>query len=345
LVWEKIPFFALAAVSSIITFLVQRTSGAMVGINTLSFNKRVANVFLSYVQYISKMFWPSNLAVSYPFDARSIPFGQAAICALLLLVISFFVIRLGRSQKYLPMGWFWFVITFIPVIGIVQVGGQAYADRYTYIPYIGLFIMLAWGLPQFLSKLPQRKIILGVSMVIVLTTLGIFAHRQVSYWKNSLTLFSHALAVTQNNCLAYNNIGLAYNDIGRTAEAIDAYKQAIKIKPNYESAYNNLGVVYGNLGRGIDSIDAYKQAIKFKPDYAMAYYNLGLACGNLHRWSEAMDALKQAVKIKPDLAEGYYNLGYVYLVTGDKKSALAEYNILKSLNPQSAEDLFKQINK
>ena len=345
LVWEKIPFFALAAVSSIITFLVQRTSGAMVGINTLSFNKRVANVFLSYVQYISKMFWPSNLAVSYPFNAGSIPFGQAAICALLLLVISFFVVRLGRSQKYLPMGWFWFVITFIPVIGIVQVGGQAYADRYTYIPYIGLFIMLAWGLPQFLSKLPQRKIILGVSMVIVLTTLGICAHRQVSYWKNSLTLFSHALAVTQNNCLAYNNIGLAYNDIGRTAEAIDAYKQAIKIKPNYESAYNNLGVVYGNLGRGIDSIDAYKQAIKFKPDYAMAYYNLGLACGNLHRWSEAMDALKQAVKIKPDLAEGYYNLGYVYLVTGDKKSALAEYNILKSLNPQSADDLFKQINK
>jgi hypothetical protein len=130
------------------------------------------------------MFWPQSLAIFYPFDVARIPFWQVAICALLLLSISFFVVRLGRNQRYLPMGWFWFVGTLIPVIGIVQVGLQAYADRYTYIPYIGLFIMLAWHLPQLLSKWPQRKIALGLSMVMVLTILGICAHRQVSFWNN-----------------------------------------------------------------------------------------------------------------------------------------------------------------
>ena len=194
-----------------ITFLVQRSGGAVADIDALPLKDRIANAFLSYARYIGKMFWPQNLAVFYPFDADSFPFWQVAMCVLLLLVISVFVIRFGRNQKYLPVGWFWFVGTLVPVIGLVQVGVQAYADRYTYIPYIGLFIMIAWGLPELLSKWPQRKIALGLSMVIVLTALGICAHRQVSYWNNSITLFSHAIEVTQNNYIAYNNLGVAYD--------------------------------------------------------------------------------------------------------------------------------------
>jgi Flp pilus assembly protein TadD len=379
IVIEKVPFFALSVISSVITFLVQRSGGAVAGINSLALNHRIANVFLSYAQYIEKMFWPSNLAVFYPFDTGSISFWQAAACALLLLGISLFVVRLGRNQRYLFLGWLWFVGTLIPVIGIVQVGLQTYADRYTYIPYIGLFIMLAWGLPQLLSKWPQRKIVLGVSMVIVLTALGIFANRQVSYWNNNFTLFSHAIEVTQNNYVAYNNLGasygklgrwqdeieackkavginpdyadahcnlgFAYGNLGRWPEAIDASKQAIKIKPDYAEAHCNLGVAYYKLGRYQEAIEEFRQAVKIRPDYADSHYNLGNAYGKLGRHQETIDAFKQAVRIKPDDAEAHCNLGVAYLEIGDKNSALAEYNILKSLNSKLANDLLNQINK
>ena len=232
LIIEKIPFIALSVVSSVITFLVQLGGSAVAHINALPLKDRIANVFLSYARYTGKLFWPQNLAVFYPFDADSFAFWQVAMCVLLLLVISIFVIRFGRNQKYLPVGWFWFVVTLVPVIGFVQVGLQAFADRYTYIPYIGLFIMIAWGLPELLSKWPQRKIALGLSMVIALTPLGICTHQQVSFWNNSFTLFSHAIEVTQNNYIAYNNLGVAYNNIGRHQDAIEAYKQAIRIKPD-----------------------------------------------------------------------------------------------------------------
>jgi tetratricopeptide (TPR) repeat protein len=262
------------------------------------------------------------------------------------------VIYLGRSQRYLLLGWFWFVGTLIPVIGIVQVGLQAYADRYTYIPYIGLFIMLAWGLPQLLSKWtstnsvesPQRKIALGLSMVIVLTTLGICAHRQTSYWKNSFTLFSHTIEVTQNNWLAHSNLGAAYAKLGRWQETIEACKKAIRIKPNAVSL-NNLGLAYSNLSRRTEAIEAFKQAIRIKPNYAEAHYNLGVTYGMLGRYQDAVEAYDKAVKIKPDLADAHYNLGYVYLAIGDKNSAMAEYNILKSLNSELADKLLNQINK
>jgi protein O-mannosyl-transferase len=274
---EKIPFIAFSVVSSVITFLVQRSGGAMVGIDVLPLKLKFANAFLSYARYISKMFWPQNLAVFYPFDVRTIQSWQVVLCALLMIVVSVLAIRFGRKQRYLPVGWFWFVGTLIPVIGLVQVGGQSLADRYTYISYIGLFIMIAWGLPELLSKWPQRKNALGLSMVIVLTTLGICTHQQVSFWNNSFTLFSHAIEVTQNNYVAHDSIGVAYNSLGRYQDAIESYKQAIKIKPDY--------------------------------------------------------------------ADAHYNLGVAYLEMGDKNSALAEFNILKSLNSELANNLFKKINK
>ena len=185
----------------------------MAHIDALPLKDRIANVFLSYTRYIGKLLWPHNLAIFYPFDAGKVPFWQVAVCALLLLAVSILVIRFGRNRKYLPVGWFWFAGTLVPVIGLVQVGLQAMADRYTYIPYMGLFIILAWGLPELLSKWPQRKIALGLSMVISLTTLGILAHQQVGIWNNNFTLFSHAIDVTSNNYIAYNNLGVAY---GRT---------------------------------------------------------------------------------------------------------------------------------
>jgi tetratricopeptide (TPR) repeat protein len=380
IVIEKIPFFTLAVFSSGITFFVQQNTGAMADIETLSLNNRIVNAFLSYAEYIGKMFWPSNLAVFYPLNAEGIPFWQTAACALLLLGISVFVVYLGRSQRYLPIGWFWFVAALIPVIGIVQVGLQAYADRYTYISYIGLFIMLAWGLPAFLSKWisaspvesTKRKIVLGSSMVILLTTLGICAHQQASYWKNSITLFSHAIEVTQNNYVAYDNLGNDYARLGRFTEATGAYMQAIKSKPDYIEAYFGLEFIYDKLGYYKEAVEVCKQAIRFNPDhdevsnnlsvvysssrglcqkaascfrkqtkinpnFARAYLNLGVAYDGLGRFIEAIDAYKQAVKIKPDLAEAYYNLGLAHVKLGHGREAINAYKQAVKIKPDLAE--------
>jgi tetratricopeptide (TPR) repeat protein len=337
---EKIPFFALAAVSSIITFIVQKGSGSVPDINTISLQNRVANAFLSYTRYIGKMFWPQNMAVFYPRDIDRFSFWQIAMYAMLLLGILVFVIRFGRNRKYLPVGWFWFVGTLVPVIGLVQAGSQAFADRYTYISYIGLFIMIAWGLPELLLKWPQRKIALGLSMVIVLTILGICTHRQVSYWNNNLTLFSHAIEVTQNNYLAYNNLSVAYNNLGRHQDAIEAFKQAIRIKPDYADAYINLGVACGALGRHQDAIEAFKQAIRIKPDHTKAHYNLGVAYENLGRYQDEIEAYKQAIRIKPDYAYAHINLGVAYGALGRHQDAIEAFKQAVRIKPDYADAHF-----
>jgi Flp pilus assembly protein TadD len=344
LLLEKVPLFVMVLVSCIIVFNNQKSIGAMGLMENHSLFVRLANTFISYMQYIIKMIWPSRLAVFYPYPLN-VSVLYAVISAAVLLTVTILVLRFAKLHRYLVTGWFWYLGTLIPVIGIVQVGLQAYADHYTYIPYIGLFIMLAWGLPQLLSNWPQRKIALGAAMVIVLTTLGICAHKQTSYWKNSITLFSHALEVTQNNYIAYNNIGLAYGNLGRVSQAIEDFSQAIKIKPDYSEAHYNLGLAYFSLGRGTEAIEAYKQAIRLKPDYTLAYSNLGVAYSGQGRWPEAIETFKQAINIKPDSAEAHANLGYAYLAISDKNSATAEYNILKSLNSEMANKLLNQINK
>lgn len=379
---EKIPFFAVSAISSIVAFLTQKTGSGVVDIETIPFTERVGDGFVYYIKYIGKMFWPQDLAIVYSHNIANFAFWQIAICTLLLLAVSILVIRFGRNQKYLLVGWFWFAGTLIPVIGLVRFMGKAggsFADRFTYIPYIGLFIMVAWGLPELLSKWRNRKIVLGVSMVIVLAIFGIYTHKQVSYWKNSLTVFSHALKVTQNNYVAYYGIGKAYGDMGRYREAVDAYKQVIRIRPNYAEAYNNLGNTYGSLGRYQESIDALGQAIKIKPHYADAYKNLGITYGEFGRYQEAIEAFKQAIKIEPDLVMAHNNLGIAYdelgrykeaieaykqairikpdytnahaalsaayFKTGNRDSALKEYEIVKTLNPEMANKLYNYIYK
>jgi Flp pilus assembly protein TadD len=331
---EKIPFFLLSAVSGVVTFLTQQAGGIIVDIKSIPLQDRVGNVFFSYAAYMGKMLWPKNLAVFYPFNAvRSIPFSQLLLYALLLVAVTYLVLRFGRTRKYLLVGWFWFVGTLIPVIGLVQFTGSSYADRFTYIPYIGLFIMIAWGLPELLSKCPYRKLILAVSMVIVLMAMGIRAHRQVGFWNNSITLFSHALEVSQDNPLACYNLGNAYDDLGRHPEAIDAYKRAIKTKPDHSDACYNLGNAYRSLGRYHEAIDAFKQAITIKPDFAYAYSNLGAAYGSLGRFHEAIQALEQAITIEPDHLDACLNLGNAYGSLGRYQQAIEAFNQATRIKP------------
>ncbi|MGD0786327.1 MAG: tetratricopeptide repeat protein [Sedimentisphaerales bacterium] len=345
LILEKIPFMVLAAIFSVIAFFTQRGLGALTTFTKLSLKFRIYNALISYVEYIEKMLWPSRLAAFYPHPDVNVSVLYAVISAAVLLAVTILVLRFAKNRRYLVTGWFWYLGTLVPVIGIIQVGSHAMADRYSYIPLTGLFIIIAWGMSELLAKLPQRKIILGAAMVIVLTTLGIFAHRQTSYWNNSFTLFTHDNQVTQNNYVAYNNLGNAYARLGRWQDAIESYEQAIGIKPDYAQAYYNLGNTCYSLGRCYEAINFFEQAIKINSDYAEAYYNLGIACYDLGRYQNAIDAYKQAVRIKPDDDEAHCNLGRAYLAIGDKNSALAELNILKSLNSKFANKFLNQINK
>jgi tetratricopeptide (TPR) repeat protein len=337
LLYEKIPFFVLAAASSVVTFMTQKAGSIIVDTKTVPLIHRAANAFLSYAMYMWKLFVPQNLAVFYPYDAGGIAFWQVAIYLALLIVISVLVIYFGRNRKYLPVGWFWFTGALVPVIGLVTFTGSSYADRFTYIPYIGLFIMPAWGLPELLSGWPYRKIILGAAAPITLIALGIFAYRQVGVWNNSITLFSHALEVTQNNAVVHNYLGNSYFDLKRYQDAMKFCRQAVEIMPDYAEAQYNLGNAYSKLGRYQDAIEAYKQAIKIKPDYIEAYNNLGNACVSMGRFQEAAEAFKQAINIKPDFADAYNNLGNACLSLGRWQNAIENYKQAIHIKPDWAQ--------
>jgi tetratricopeptide (TPR) repeat protein len=321
LILEKVPFLILSVISSFVTFLVQQKGGAMATMDMFPMQMRIMNAVHSYLKYIEKMIYPVRLAVFYPPPVHGFPVWQSLASVLTLLAVSTGVIYLARKHKYLCAGWFWYVGTLVPVIGLVQVGSQSLADRYTYVPLIGLFIMIAWGLPELLAKWKHQRAALGAAGIAAILVLSICTYGQVGYWRDSVTLFEHALKVTTNNFLMHNDLGFDYLQLGRQQEAIEAFRQAIKIKLDYAEAYYNLGIAYSSLGRSEEAIEAYKQAITIKPDYAPAHYNLGLAYGNLGRWQEAIEAYKQAIEIKPDHAGAHNNLGAAYLRLGRLEEA------------------------
>ena len=371
LVIEKVPFFVLSAVSSVVTFLVQQSTGAVSTMEKFPPATRIANAMVSYMVYLEKMVWPSRLAVLYPYPVGGLPVQQVIKAVLLLTGISYLVIRLARNHKYLLVGWLWYAGTLVPVIGLVQVGSQAMADRYTYLPSIGIFIMVAWGFDELLTGRRWRETALGVSAVAVLLVLSTCTGAQLRYWQNSVTLFEQALKVTSNNHTAYNNLGVAYIKLGRYKEAAENCKEAIKIRPNYARAYDNLGVayfmlnryneaienceraikirpnyaeayndaatVYGRLGRYNDAIERYKQAVRIKPDYAEAQYNLGTTYGSLGRYNEAIEAYREAIKIRPNYAEAYNNLGTAYDQLGRHNEALEAYKQAVKIKPDLVE--------
>ena len=330
---EKIPFFVLAAVSSAVTFLVQRAGGAVAESPMLSLDIRIANALLSYTKYIGKVFWPRNLAVFYPLDPGRFAFWQVAASFLLLFVVSVLVVRLGRERKYLPVGWFWFVGTLVPVIGLVQVGMQAMANRYTYVPYLGIFIMIAWGLPEFLPTWPHRKAVLGLLMITILAALGICAHRQVSYWRNGVALFSQAIEVTDDNYVAYFNRATAYNKRGLWQEAMQDYLESIKTMPDDAKSHYDLGFVYGKLNRWQEAVGAFDEAIRLKPDFADAYSNRGAAYGELGLRQEAIASFRKAVELDPNSAEAHHNLANELLAAGGYDEAVEQYRKVLSLTP------------
>ena len=329
---EKIPLFAMVIISSIITFIVQKKGGAMVSTGeSYSLLIRLANASISYMQYIIKMIWPAELAFFYPHPGQNISLLYAVLSAVILLAITIFILRFSKNHRYLFTGWFWYLGTLVPVIGIVQVGGQAMADRYTYITLTGLFIIIAWGLPELLGKWPYRKIVLWASSLIVLSVLSVCSFIQQGYWKNSITLCEHALKVTANNYRAHLDIAAAFSEQGNFEEAIRHNIEVIRLQPYNVEAINRLGTNFYRVGKIDEAVECYKSALEIEPNSVGLLYNLGIALAAKGKIDEAIAHFEEALRIEPSIK--LMNILAWFLATSEKA---------KAHNPQKAIELARR---
>jgi tetratricopeptide (TPR) repeat protein len=253
---------------------VQQRGGAMSTEESIPFVIRIANALVSYVSYISKMFYPSRLAILYPYPVSKSPIWQPLLCLILLALVTVITIYNAKNRRYLLVGWVWYLGTLIPVIGLVQVGAQAMADRYTYLPSIGIFIMVTWGVAELFNHLRLRKIIPAVSAATVIFALFLCTKMQLRYWRDNFALFGHAIQVTRDNYIMHNNYGNALGDNGQINDAIAHLKESIRINPKYVTAYFNLGVVYSLEGNDKQAVANWNTALKLEPDNAEAMNNL-----------------------------------------------------------------------
>ncbi len=318
LLWEKVPLFVLAMLLSIV-YISPQSTVTLTYIENLPPVVHIGNAFISYTAYIGKMIWPSNLAVLYPYPGLLLSW-QVLGSVFILIAITVVVIWRAKKFSYLATGWLWYAGTLVPVIGIVQAGNQAMADRYTYIPLIGLFIVVAWGVPDLLKKWNYRKEILLTSSVLSILCLSIITWQQVGYWQNSITLYDHTLKVTDYNALIYNMRGAAYVDIGNYKPAIEDFDRTIEINRGFADVYINRGNAYNRLGNYKQAIEDLSRAIEIKPDYAEAYLNRGFSYNGLGNYKQAIEDYGRAIEIKPNHVNAFFNRGLLYLNQGDNIS-------------------------
>ena len=315
LAWEKVPFFALSAASSVITIFVQK----VLMTNQIPLNIRIANAFISYIEYIEKMIWPRHLAVFYTHYDIKLSTPQVLAAALLLLVISVWIIRLGRKRRYLLVGWLWYLGTLVPVIGLVQVGNQAMADRYTYIPLIGLFIVITWGINDLLAGWKYRKIIFGISAAAVLLAMAVCTWFQAGYWRNSTSLFEHAIAVTKDNYVAHKSLADVLREQGKIKQAIEHYYKALQISKNFVPTYIGIGAVLIDAERTDEAIRYLTKAIQLYPKSGRAYGELGHAMAKKGKMNEAIALLEKACQLEPDDSTPVNNLAWYLATYNDDK--------------------------
>jgi len=330
LILEKVPLLILSAVSSIITLAAQKE--VVVAVSSLPLQIRLANSFISYVRYIIKMFIPSRLAFYYPHPSGYISYWQAVGAALLLLVMSVLIFKKSLRYKYLSVGWYWYLGTLVPVIGLVQVGEQAMADRYTYIPLIGLFIIVAWGITDLLSGWKYRNRVLAVVAPLLILILSVAAYIQTSFWCNTVTLFEHATQVTDGNYLVHHFLGQYLLKQGEFDKVIYHESQALLIEPDFPQANNSIGIALVRKGKLPEAVVHFKRTIQMKPDYAEAYSNAGGALLDLGRYDEAMPYLTTAIKLDSNIAEAHYNLGIIYAKRGSLDKAVEHLTKTIQLN-------------
>jgi tetratricopeptide (TPR) repeat protein len=330
LLWEKVPFIILTIVSSIMTVWAQYQDGSAY----MPFPSRLFNAIISYASYLRKIFLPVDLAVFYPFQ-YSFSIWQVLISCLILIGITFVVIHFFRKLPFLFVGWFWYLGTLIPVSGLVPVNVPM-ADHFTYLPSIGIAVMLAWGIPYWIRSENIRKKILFPAATAALAVLAVLTWQQCGYWKNSIELFSHALHVTHNNYLAHNNMGCALADEGKINEALDHYNEAIRILPSYANAYNNRGNIYTGRGQYQRALEDFNESIRLKPAYASTYNNRGNVYAQLGQYQPAIEDFSKAISLQEDCFEAYCNRGRAYGKMGQYQLAIENYNKAITLKPDDA---------
>jgi len=367
---EKIPMFLIAAGLSVVAFIAQKEGRAIPMGENFALPIRLANAPISYLQYIVKMFWPSGLAMFYPHPGKDISYLYTGISVLILLAATILVVLFCKKHKYLFTGWFWYVGTLVPVIGIIQVGNHAMADRYTYITLTGLFIIIAWGVPDLLGRVPHRRIILWICSIAVLIALGICAHFQTRHWKNTIALCEHAMKVTKENYKAHFCITLMLMEQERFEEAIWHCTEALRINPECFEAYNNMGVALCRLGRFDEAIACYRKLLELRPDFAVSHGNLaaiminqgayyealehceialeilnsveirkfyGFALMKLGRYDEAENEYRKIVSVLPDDPNALSRLGFVLARKGEFDEAISVSDKALKISPELAE--------
>ena len=336
LVGEKIPFFALAAVASVVTFVVQQHGGALGEGENLPFGARSGNALISYCRYLAKMFWPTDLAIFYPHPGYW-PVKQVLLAGGLIVVITVLLIVKRGRYPFLLMGWLWFCGTLVPVIGLVQAGLVSMADRFTYVPSLGVLIMAIWVTYELIRHWRYQELALSVAgCAVIVLCLGL-TRQQLGYWKDSETLFRHALDVTENNYLAHNNLGHVLLKKDQIDEAINQFQEAIRLKPDLAAVHYNLGTAFLKKGRIDDSISQFREVIRLAPDFAEAHNNLGSALVVKGQTDEAINQFQETIRLKPDDAAVYNNLGNALVEKGRINEAINQYQAAIRLKPDDAE--------
>jgi len=333
LIVEKIPLFVLAVIQCILTFIIQRSDEIIVPLKVLSLKTRIANTLVSYVSYVLKAIWPHNLAYYYPYPIGLFSVWQIYGAAFLILSIILGAIYLSRQYPYVLVGLFWYIGTLVPVIGLVQVSDQAMADRYTYIPLIGLFIVVAWGVPDILKKWHYRKFFLCVSAIVILSSLTMRAFIQTSHWENSVALFENAVKINENNYHALNNLITALVDKGRYDKAYLYLSRALKRDPKREDLRMNLANVLYLKGNPDEAISQYRKILQTDFENADVHYNLSCVLSSQKKYNEAIRHYNETLSIDPKYSKAHYNLGDIYLNQGKTTEAFMHYAEVIKIKP------------
>ncbi len=341
---EKIPLLLLALASSVITFIAQRQGEAMRLGEALPVQDRIANAIISYAQYIGKAFVPVDLTVFYPHPEQNYSLGLLIVSILVLLVITFVVWKQKTQRPFLVTGWCWFLGTLVPMIGIVQVGMQAMADRYMYVPIIGLAIMVAWGVPSFMNQVRMQRSLVTWLFALLIPAMMYGTYVQVSHWKNNTTLFEHALSVTKDNYFAHYCLGLDLADSGKTDAAVQHFREAIRIKASFAPTYNNLAAALSRQGKFDEAIEYFQESFRRMPSHASAYNNYGVTLAQLGKLDEAATQWQRAVEIDPYYADPHANLGRLYALQGKTTEAIEQFETALRLNANHVDAQFNYGN-
>jgi Flp pilus assembly protein TadD len=336
LVLEKVPLFAMTAVSCVITYVAQQEGGTLGVLSDHPWGDHTANAVASYAAYLGKTLWPASLAVFYPHPGASLPLWKVAGAGLLLAGVSVLAVRRLAHSPWLVVGWFWYLGTLVPVIGVVQVGEQAMADRYTYLPLIGIFIVVAWGIPELASRWRIRAPALAVGAALLLAALLAATWIQLGHWRSSEALWTRALEVTSDNWMAHCGLGMALTQQERFDEAIPQYREALRINPDFALAHNDLGVALGQKGEIGAAANHFLEALRLEPELAEAHTNLGVALHSQGRIEQAIPHYRASLRIEPEGALTHFYLGKALLGLGKTDEAIAHYRESLKLSPGNA---------